>query len=187
MTGNSSTEEWDNIPFGPQKVHTRKRSECSPFTPPPQLQRIKRGGYSEYVGFLINDGYACWEGFDLDTGEIVRVERYAGPQLASGLSEIFGLEILKGLKTFRISLKFWTQPLSIEIITKKHIKKERLTELIFLANELWSSGERYLIMAADVHNALILVDGDEGKIFGGPGILEGSADQVKTMLQVLFS
>ena len=103
------------------------------------------------------------------------------------LSEIFGLETLKGLKTFRVSLKFWTQPLSIAIITKKHIKKEKLTELIYLANELWSSGERYFTMATDVHNALILVDGDEGKTFGGPGILEGPADQLKTMLDAIFS
>lgn len=163
-------------PFGAKKSYSCERAKCMSFTPPEELQGIRHGGYTEYVGMFINDGRAIWCGFDLDAREVIRVDRYAGRKLSSapevGVQTTNHYQRQSGEKNKKI----------VDVVTRRKISKAELADLICLSNELWASMEDHMSVATDVHNAVVLLDGDEGRMFGGPGVLTGSAARLEKML-----
>lgn len=163
-------------PLGAKKSRPCERAKCISFTVPEELKGIRRGGYSEYVGLFVNDGRAVWCGFDLDSREVIRVDRYAGRQLSSApevdAPTVTHYRRLSGDKDNKM----------VDIVTTRKISKEEQAGLICLSNELWASTKENMNMATDVHNAIVLLDGDQGRMFGGPGVLTGPAARLNEML-----
>ena len=74
----------DLTQFGNEATRTceRSNSTCMPSWLPPELHKIRRGIFTGTIGYSINDGYAIWVALDIDNGELIRIKRYAGRQLA---------------------------------------------------------------------------------------------------------
>jgi hypothetical protein len=164
--------------FGADKTETCSRATGLYFEPPEELRSIKRGAYSEFVGLSINEGLASWVGFDLDRCEAVMVRYFGGENID------YAPKTPDGPTRTRRQLD---NGASLEVITRMLLEQAKLIELVNLANGLWSANNYWNEMATDIHNAIVLLDGDTAKELGGPGLLVGGAAQLKSALEGLFS
>lgn len=165
------------LPFGARKFGATSSLELF-FVPPVEIEHIKRGVHTEYVGLFINDGIARWCGFDLDTCQAMKIERFGGRCLPSAP------EVPSPTPThFRRNLGIDR----VEVVTIKPLTDEQIAELVQTSNLLWISPARFFSHATDVHNALVLRDGAEAKSFGGPGRLIGPARKLAELLERMLS
>lgn len=163
--------------FGPLKRDTVARSAFVFFEVPEEIGNIRRGAYHEYVGFFVNEGGAMWLAFDYDRDEAVLVERYSGSHL-----EWVPRELPQGSVLIRRGNE------TVDVVTRTQVGREQRAVLVSLANELWASPPLLPYPATDMHNAIVLVDGETKKILGGPGLLPaGEAEALGRELRALFS
>jgi hypothetical protein len=163
--------------FGANKTESAARAKPLYFEPPEEFRSIRRGAYAEYVGMFINEGSASWAGFDLDRSEAVLVRFYGGENID------YAPKTPDGPNRTR---RQFDNGESLEVITRINLDQAKLIELVNLANWLWSAHNYWNEMADDIHNAIVLLDGDTAKELGGPGLLVGGAAQLKLMIEELF-
>jgi hypothetical protein len=173
-------EDLAGLPFGARKVGASAPRKPY-FTPPPEVGSIMRGGYVEFAGLFINEGRASWNGFDVVSGQAVKVERYSGrliksaPEIPSPTASRFRRDASTDKYT------------AVEIVTTKQLRDEQLAELVQVSNVLWYSRASFLSFVTDIHNALYLRDGGEAKLFGGPGRLNGPARRLADLLDSMMN
>ena len=149
--------------FGARKVGTCRDASCLFFTPPPEIAAIKRGVYSQFVGIFINDGLAEWIGVDLDAGEIVRVERYAGPRLGDAPQVAQASPQLSRRET-NVNGKR-----RIDIIGRAPLPRETAEDMVCAANAVWiDEAHPPGGSSSDVDEGVVLVDGATLRAEGGP-------------------
>jgi hypothetical protein len=155
------------------RIGARPRAECSFFAPPPEIEAIRRGCYSEYVGLFVNDGRARWIGFDADERVAVRVERWAGPMLRHSPAA-------PGPGVVRRRLG---PDGPIDLVSRRALTPDQVAELTRLAEEVWAASAALPRPMTDTHRALVMLDGDVAKLVGGPGALpSGPAEELETLL-----
>ena len=62
-------------------VCPRSSADCLPAYLPEEIRAIARGAVLETIGLAVNDGRASWRALDIERGEVVVVERYAGKKV----------------------------------------------------------------------------------------------------------
>lgn len=167
--------------FGVRKVNTCSSGKCTTFEPPPEIAAIKRGLYGEMVGLFINDGLAEWIGVDLDTGEIVRVERYAGPHL--------GRAPRIATPSAQLSQRVTGQGRSrmVDTIRRAPLARDTAEDIVCAANDMWADAGPPPMSGGvtDMHLAVVLVDGTTRKSDGGPLGMAAAARAVHERLEAL--
>jgi hypothetical protein len=160
--------------YGAAKSSVCTGEKCNFIAPPVEIAQISRGGYLEEIGLL--SGGATWIGLDLKLGTLIEVQRYAGvrlwdaPRISSPTDDRYARET----KTGRTH---W-----IDIVRKRPATLDETSDFVCAANGLWTTNQRFLRNATDIHSALFLLDGDSIKNFGGLGLLSGDAEALQKLL-----
>jgi hypothetical protein len=169
--------------FGVDKANLCTLEKCRFFAPPDEIARISRGVYTEFVGLSINDGTARWLGIDVDNAELVEVSRFAGRRLGNAptIDTPTKDSYTRETRTDRVR---W-----IDVVRKRSVGQDELSELICAANQLWVAKwippripPRPL---TDVHNEIFLIDREAIKSFGGMGDDPGEAEDLRKLLRSL--
>jgi hypothetical protein len=166
--------------FGARKLHTCGDDRCGSFTPPPEIAAIKRGLYGEMVGLFINDGLAEWIGVDLDAGEIVRVERYAGPHLGGAPRAATPSAQLSRRETGQGRHRV------IDIIRRAPLARDTAEDIVCAANAVWTDDDRPPMSSiSDMHLGVVLVDGAARRAEGGPAGMTAAVRALHYRLEAL--
>jgi hypothetical protein len=167
----------------PDTFGAGKRDTCQPKcasgVPPDEIARMSRGVYAESVGLFANDGLASWLAVDIDRREIVEVRRFAGPHVKSA-PPVSAPDANHYRREVKADRQNW-----IEVVRKTPVTPASLEEIVCLANALWAAGPTPPAHMSDMHNALLLVDRDTDKKFGGPGELTDDAFRLRRRLEAL--
>lgn len=170
--------ECDQHSFGMHKKDVCEGSNCLLFDAPVEISLISRGVYSEFVGLSINAGTAQWIGVDADKRQIIEVRMYArqylkhAPHIPSS-KDHYVREEGKGDRR------------TVFEVRKSALSEQDMTQLLCHANPLWTAEKELLFPVTDIHHALVLVDSNNRKLFGGPGELSGAARRIRDHLQTL--
>jgi hypothetical protein len=164
-------------PFGARKVGCGTRRD---FFPPPEVDRIERGGYCEFVGLHVNEGLATWCAFDLVRGVAVRVERFSGRYLAHAptVSAPTAARYARESQSERGAVR--------DIVTYRALAGRPLAQIVALSNVLWETEPPQPPLVFDVYNRIELRDGLDDKALGGMCNLDGTAGLIERLLQSLF-
>lgn len=153
-------------PFGVEKRGaglTPVATAPNPYLPP-EIGGIRHGTYFE-SGSFISPG-ASWIGLDLDAGQVIQVQRYAGfllsrvPQIETPTADRFA----RPGKTDRLE---W-----VDVITRVQPSAAELDATVCTANQLWLDTETVnRTMVTDIVQKFVLIDGGQIKHFGGVGLI----------------
>lgn len=163
--------------FGTAKAATACFWEdCRRTSAPDEIKNIKRGAYVEVVGLFINDGFASWIGIDLDRGELLQVNRYAGRHLKNAPTvAATDSHFARETRSERVH---W-----IDVVRKRTLPAEALGEFVCAANELWVAKPVETPSESDIFTELRLVDGAVNKGIGGMRSLPPDAKNFERRLR----
>jgi hypothetical protein len=134
-------------------AHACRRADknCLPSWLPSRVRAIQRGVITEFVGLFVNDGNASWSAVDFQSGELIQVQRYAGPffdtapKVASPSPQHYTKETNSGGN-------HWIDEVRVVAITA-----EKREQIACLAQPLWADADAPSTPATDVINVLYLL------------------------------
>jgi hypothetical protein len=167
--------------FGAQKRAVCGSEKCPFFTPPAEIAAIARGLFSERIGLFINDGYAGWVGVDLDKGEIVDVQRFAGSKLGEA-PRANALDPKAVRRETKEDGRHW-----IDILRRAPLVSAAAGDIVCGANTVWAEQAGIVLrpVITDMHSGVVLIDRETRKAVGGPGGMSEAADALHAQLQRL--
>jgi hypothetical protein len=155
---------------------------------PRELKRIRRGGYAEIRGLLFEakhiqkyiqwDGnkFHLWLGFDLDTEEVIEVERKPGYILF-----LDGDPYSSAATYYENTFDREGNPV-VDIVTTQDMTSALYTKLRDVAQQLWKCHKYYEVEDPDDQQELVLINGNDVIIFRSTGLLGGTANELLFML-----
>lgn len=124
------------------KVMVDSATVLGPFKlPPPEIQAIRRGAFSEFIGGHINDGISYWTGVDLETREVISISRKVWDKRAKQ-SRDFGFPDPPSLPNGVVLRKWVAEDGSrkeLETVRKTPLSEIEVKAFVCMANGEWAA------------------------------------------------
>jgi hypothetical protein len=160
-------------------AHVCRRSDknCFPSWLPSRVRAIQRGVVTEFVGLFVNDGTASWSAVDFQSGELIQVQRYAGPFLDTA-PKVVSPSPQHYTEETNTGGNHWIDEVRVVAITA-----EKREQIACLAQPLWGDADAPYTEATDVRNVLYLLGHGVVRYHEALGEHVGLAEQVRAALK----
>ena len=120
----------------------------NPLGRPPEIERIRRGYVTHFMGAFINDGLESWQGIDLDRSLVISVARRIADRRADPSRSVTDPQFPSESRGHIFARKFSSpERVELEVVSTLAIDMFDLEAFVCVANAAWAApvGESQMI------------------------------------------